>query len=184
MSESNQGVPRYFQPMLQNQAVFAHYAWGYSWGPHGQRPDAAAVAGFDQSQTPLVLREAAAANAAPGPIEITPGAGATSPHGVAASSATITGTLTLVIHAAPVPRIARPPATRLISVLGSVLVKSFFDRVIAPYIAQEQHEHYEALLRRDFTQANIIGARMYPMIVWIILRSIVAPIILLITRGE
>jgi hypothetical protein len=187
MSHPTQGVPRHFQPMMHNED-YAHWdaaGWGSSWGPHGQqRPNAAYIAGFDQSQTPLVLRTLGGANGDGGPSSITPLAGTLTLRAVAVSTSSATATLTLTRAEAPSVRIARPPATRLISVLSSVLVKSYFDRVIAPYIAQEQHEHYEALLRKDFRQARVVGARMYPMIFWIIFRSIVAPVIRLITRGE
>jgi hypothetical protein len=70
---------------------------------------------------------------------------------------------TLEIDAPPI-RLARPPAGRLISTLRFILTEQAFERMIAPFVAQEQNAHYEALLRKDFRLARWIAFRMYLMI--------------------
>jgi hypothetical protein len=80
-------------------------------------------------------------------------------------------------------RIEHPPATRYISMLKSVLTHGAYDRIIAPYVAQEQHEYYEALLQNDMRQAKVIRARMYLLLTWLSFRAFVSPVIRLITRA-
>jgi hypothetical protein len=187
MSGSNGPVPRHFQPMVHNDGYTERGAesWGSTWGPHGQqRPNAAHITGFDHSQTPLALGDAAAENTAPGSVAITPGTGSISLQGVSVSCATVTGTLTVAAEAAPISRIVLPPATRLISLLGSVLAPQAFETIIKPYIAQEQHEYFEALVQKDFTEARVIDVRLWVRAIWLSIHILVAPIIRLIRRGE
>ena len=68
-------------------------------------------------------------------------------------------------------RIEHPPATRYISMLKSVLTHGAYDRIIAPYVAQEHHEYYEALLQQDMRQAKVIRARMYSLLTWLSFRA-------------
>lgn len=46
--------------------------------------------------------------------------------------------------------------------------------MIAPYIAQEQHEYYEALVRKDIRHARWIVARIYLLIGYNVLCALVA----------
>jgi hypothetical protein len=88
-----------------------------------------------------------------------------------------------ITTATPIRRIERPLANGLISVLRRVLTRAAFDRIIAPYVAQEQHEYYEALLRKDLEQAKLIRIRMYFLLSRISFRAFVSPVIRLITRA-
>jgi hypothetical protein len=80
-------------------------------------------------------------------------------------------------------RIARPPAGRLISVLGRVLTRHAFDTMIAPYIAQEQHEYYQALCRKEYGQARLITFRMHVLIWYNVLWAVASSIIHLVRRA-
>jgi hypothetical protein len=61
-------------------------------------------------------------------------------------------------------RLARPPAATMISVLNRILTATAFQSMIAPYIAQEQHEYYEVLLRKNYRAARWIEIRMHLLI--------------------
>jgi len=63
------------------------------------------------------------------------------------------------------------------------LTRAAFDRIIAPYVAQEQHEYYEALLQNDLQQAKWIRFRMYLLLTLISFRAFVSPVIRLIMRA-
>ena len=78
-------------------------------------------------------------------------------------------------------RIEHPPATRYISILKSLLTHNAYAKIIAPYVAQEQHEYYEALLHKNPHQAKVIRIRMYLLLTWLSLRAFVSPVIRLIT---
>jgi len=85
--------------------------------------------------------------------------------------------------AEPPQRIEHPPATNYISILKSILTRGSYDRIVAPYIAQEQHEYYEALLKKDMQQAKVIKIRMYLLLTWLSFQAFVSPVICLFTRA-
>lgn len=83
----------------------------------------------------------------------------------------------------PAPRIARDPAARLSNGLRRILTRSAFEGMIAPFIAQEQHEYYEALLRGEFRQAKWIVVRMYWMIGYNLVAAVAASLVRLLSRS-
>jgi hypothetical protein len=83
--------------------------------------------------------------------------------------------------ARPTPRAAvapaaRPPATRTTTVLRCMLTHATHDRVILPYVAQEQHEYSQALLAGDSRKASIIRVRMYLLLVGLVARTLILPL--------
>lgn len=74
-------------------------------------------------------------------------------------------------------RLARPPAARLVSALKWLLTPKAYSRIVAPLLAQEQHEHFEAISRGDEWLARWIVARLYVLIVCNALRAVVVPIV-------
>jgi hypothetical protein len=78
-------------------------------------------------------------------------------------------------------RLARAPAGRLISALQRILTPTAFKGMIAPYIAQEQHEYYDALCRKEYRQARWIAVRMH-LLVWYNVLSAVASSITRLVR--
>lgn len=79
-------------------------------------------------------------------------------------------------------KLARPPATGLVSLLKFVLTAAAYNRMVAAYVSQEQHAYYEALQRHDSRQARWIQIRMYVLLVGITCRAFISPVIRLITR--
>ena len=147
------------------------------------------AAAHNQWDTPLVMRHASTFTVA-GPQEHPESNGSILQlRAVGVSRTFASATLTLSkqsdivqeAEASPV-RIARPPAGRLIAALRCVLTAHAFDSMVAPYIAQEQHEYYEALLQKDDRQARIIAARMHLMIWYNVLCAIATSITRLIRR--
>jgi len=80
-------------------------------------------------------------------------------------------------------RIARMPATNLVASLRWLLTPKAYSRIVAPLIAQEQHEYYEALLRHDRWLTRWIEARMYLLILWNTLWAFIAPLLAGVFRG-
>jgi hypothetical protein len=101
-------------------------------------------------------------------------------HGLRLTAST--GILTPRTHMPSSPRIARPPAGRFIACLSRVLTRPAFERMIAPFIAQEQHEYYEALLHEEFWYARWIVVRMYLMIGYNVIAAAAASAINLVRR--
>jgi hypothetical protein len=112
-------------------------------------------------------------------VTITPGAGEVKLQGQSIRMSL--GTVGVVIT--PTPRIARPPAGRLIRVLGRVLTRAAFEGMVGPFIAQEQHEYYEALLRGELGQAKWIVLRMYLLIGYNLFAAVAASLIRLVRRA-
>jgi hypothetical protein len=82
---------------------------------------------------------------------------------------------------APPPiHIARAPAGRFISFLERLLTRPAFESVIAPFIAQEQHEYYEALLRNEPWYARWIVVRIYLSIGYNVIAAAAASVISLV----
>jgi hypothetical protein len=81
-------------------------------------------------------------------------------------------------------RLARPPAGKLISLLNRILTPNAFRGMIAPYIAQEQHEYYEALVRREHRQAKWVVVRMYLLISYNVVCALVSMIPGLLKRAR
>jgi hypothetical protein len=77
---------------------------------------------------------------------------------------------------APAARLERLPATRSTTVLRCVLTHAAYDKVILPYVAQEQHEYSQALLAGDSRQASIIRVRMYLLLVALGARTLILPL--------
>jgi hypothetical protein len=156
------------------------YEWEATWGRNSSQTMAPRIPPFDQTATPMPLRQYT--------LAVMPAT-----ESVVAEPRTFTVTLqsTISVKAAltaevtrTAPRIARAPAARLVSVLSFVLTRSAYERIIVPYIAQEQHEHYEALLRKEFRRASFIVARMYLLTILICMRALVAPLAKLFTRSD
>ena len=165
------GLPQEFQPMMHN------HAWDYTdddpdeWPDSHVAPDIALLSKAGQFSVELKVVE----------------------QGSAAIDdflrrATIK---TIRIHDvpfvrlrdAPSVRIARPPAGRLVSVLRHALTAAAFDGMIAPYVAQEQHEYYEALRRKEFRQARWIVVRMYLLVGYNVLCAVTSSITRLVRRA-
>ena len=127
---------------------------------------------------PLLLALSESVRISPPTDEIT--LRSVSAGGVTISAALVRNGATLTDSKDQGPRIARAPAGRLISVLRFVLTRAAYERIFAPYIAQEQHEHYEALLRKEFRRAGFIVARMYLGTIFIAARTFVAPFVALL----
>lgn len=187
---------RSFEPMIHNDDSHPEFGNGQVWN-FGQRPMAAHISPYNQEDTPLVLRTsesrvegsgfvsqgaAASIESAAKSTTITPGTAEIGLKGSSGGKVTVTATLT-VTSIAPVQQLERPPASGLISALKRILTCVAFDRIIAPYVAQEQHEYYEALVRKDLQQAKWIRVRMYLLLTWLSFRAFVSPVIRLITRA-
>jgi hypothetical protein len=102
---------------------------------------------------------------------------------VTASAGILTPSVTPNGRAPASPRIARPPAGRLIACLSRFLTRPAFERMIAPFIAQEQHEYYDALIRGEFWYARWIVVRMYLMIGYNVIAAVAASVINLVRRA-
>lgn len=74
-------------------------------------------------------------------------------------------------------RLARSPATHLISGLKWLLTPKAYSRIVEPLAAQEQHEYFEAIRCGDERLARWIEARMYVLIACNALRALVAPLV-------
>jgi hypothetical protein len=101
--------------------------------------------------------------AQPQQYEVTMQTSATA-HSIVTAALTVEGHAPTVTEAPPV-RLVRPPAGRLISKLERLMPAAAFNAMVAPYFAQEQHEYYEALKRKDYHQARRIEIRMH-LTVW------------------
>jgi len=73
-------------------------------------------------------------------------------------------------------RLARSPATHLVSGLKWLLTPKAYSRIVEPLVAQEQHEYFEAIRRGDQRLARWIVARMYALIICNAMWALVAPI--------
>lgn len=93
-----------------------------------------------------------------------------------AHKATPGGSSTVTIPSPPAPSLVLPPATRLVSGLKWFLTPNAYSRIVAPLVAQEQHEYFEAIRQGDECLARWIGARMYLLITWGALWACLAPI--------
>lgn len=123
----------------------------------------------------------------PRSMTITPPTGKIELRGNASAKATSRGNLTVTSSARPVRlgqpvslaqqvRLARPPATRLVSGLKRLLTPTAFSRIVEPLVAQEQHEYFEAIRCADEGFAVWIEARMHVLIVCNALRAVLVPI--------
>jgi hypothetical protein len=83
----------------------------------------------------------------------------------------------------PPPRIARAPAARLVHCLDSFLTRPAFERMVAPFVAQEQEAFYEALAQKHRGQAVWIVVRMYLLIGYNVIAAMVASVIRLVRRA-
>jgi hypothetical protein len=190
MSDSDNlaAAPRPFKPMTHNSAWWSGDDNDDVWSPFGQqRPMTAHLTVHNQGEDlcaagarleghGFVTRSAAAMENAAKSITITVTAGKIEFKGSDQKMSTTDAPIVA-------PRIERPPASRFISVLGRFLTRAAFDRIIAPYVSQEQHEYYEALLRKDLPQAKLIRRRMYCLLVWLTVQAFVSPVIRLFTRA-
>lgn len=77
--------------------------------------------------------------------------------------------------AAPV-KLAKPPAARFVSALRWLLPKQSYAEIVAPVVAQEQREIYEAILHDDMPRARWIVVRMYVLICYSVLLALLASI--------
>ena len=142
-----------------------------------QRPITAHISAHGQEDTPLVLQESNTELDGRW-VVITP-----DPEKIRALAKRVSMTVFEAKGIQPVnaPQpIEHPPATRYISILRSALTDGAYSRIIAPYVAQEQHEYYEALLQKDTRQAKVIKTRMYLLLTWLSFRALVSPVIRLI----
>jgi len=186
------------QLFVQSMSTFTQ-GWGSTWGPNSSAQMMAPhVPASNQGDTPLAPREAAARSAVVNSVL----AGSTM-HSMSvtvdtptsrtiaitldsavAVKATATATLTTAETDGPTPRIARAPAGRLTAVLGFIFTGPAYERIIAPYIAQEQHEYYDALLQRSYGRAKYIVWRMRLMAILLSIRPLVAALVRLFTGGR
>lgn len=187
MSDSDERAPpqRPFEPMTHNSAWSGDDDDGV-WSHFGQqRPMTAHLTVHNQGEDlraagarleghGFVTRSAAAMENASKSTTITPQSGKMG-FGSVDKKVSTTDAPTVA------PRIEHPPASRFISVLGRFLTCPAFDRIIVPYVSQEQHEYYEALLRKDLPQAKLIRRRMYCLLVWLTVQAFVSPVIRLFT---
>jgi hypothetical protein len=79
--------------------------------------------------------------------------------------------------AASLAHLMRPPAAGVTSALRCVLTCAAYDKVILPYVAQEQHEYIEALTAGDSRQARLIKVRMYLLLVGLVVRALAFPLV-------
>lgn len=155
---------RPFEPMMHNEIHLAWDAevadnWGSGPGPFGQQRGVIAHI----------------ATLIPGDSRME-GYGFVSP----AAAAMIDAIPPVTVVSVTSSRIARPPAMLLIRFLRLVLTKIAYQKIIGPYLAQEQHEYYEALLRREYGQARWIIVRMYVLTVTTVVKALISPIIQLL----
>lgn len=116
-------------------------------------------------------------------VVITPGTGRIELNSVSTGKVTFTGNLKIT-PSDPVPvRIARMPAMRLVSGLKWLLTPQAHSRIVAPLVAQEQHEYFEATQRGDKRLAWWIGKRMYLLILWNTFWAFLAPLLARVFRG-
>jgi hypothetical protein len=80
--------------------------------------------------------------------------------------------------------IARPPAGRLIAALRRTLTRGAFDKMVAPFIAQEQNEYFEALSRNEKWYARFIVVRMWILITYNVLAAFAASMLALFRRAD
>lgn len=69
-------------------------------------------------------------------------------------------------------KFAKPPATRFVSALRCLLTENAYARIVAPLVAQEQHEYYEAIRCGNEKRARWVEGRLYLLLIWIVLRAI------------
>jgi hypothetical protein len=125
-------------------------------------PYAEMIMGFDQRNTPLVLRQAATYTQ---PQEHS---------GQNGSASIFVPAVGIQGESRPV-RIARAPAGRLESALRFILAREAFQRIVAPCIADAHHEYFEDLLRKDLAHAQWVVVRLYLTIGYNVLWALVAP---------
>lgn len=116
------------------------------------------------------------------PTTIRPPAGSLELKGGGSAKMSSSASLNLSSSPSPAP-IARPPATRMVSGLRFLLTRNAYSRIVAPLVAQEQHEYFEAILRGDERLAWWIGKRMYVLIVWNTFWAFLAPLFAKVFRG-
>jgi hypothetical protein len=114
---------------------------------------------------------------------ITPGTGAIEFRSPETGKVTMRANLEVTSLPPRRVRIAKMPAMRLVSGLKWLLTSKAHSRIVAPLVAQEQHEYYEALVRGDKWLARWIAARMYLLILCNTLWAVVAPLLARVFRG-
>ena len=73
-------------------------------------------------------------------------------------------------------KLAKPPATQLVSALRWLLTEAAYTRIVAPLVAQEQHEYYEAIRCGDTVRTRWIAVRMHVLIAYCVMLALLAPI--------
>jgi hypothetical protein len=80
-------------------------------------------------------------------------------------------------------RLARAPAAGLERLLRFVLTPGSFQRMVAPAIADAQHEYYEDLLRKNYAHARWVMIRLRVLICWNVICAVVPQVTRLFKSG-